>query len=158
MPTFHRNFTYASGSDMAGLHSSEHLARVGPRLRVQVAVPESLAAALNERGEDVSGPEEGFALFDTGASATCADESVLLRLGLSPVDTLRIATPSGTSVASVYVCALYFPGSQMPDLNEVFVIGAQLQNQNYAVLIGRDILKDMILIYDGPGARITFAY
>ena len=158
MPTFHRNFTHATSSDTPGLHNPEHLARVGPRLLVQVSVPESLAAALNERGEEVSSPEEGYALFDTGASATCADESVLLRLGLSPVDTVSIATPSGTSEANVYVCALYFPGSQMPDLNEVFVIGAQLQNQNYAVLIGRDILQDMILIYDGPGARTTFAY
>ena len=42
----------------------------------------------------------------------------------------------------------------MPDLNEVFVIGAQLQNQNYAVLIGRDILKDMILIYDVPALEL----
>ena len=158
MPTFHRNFTHPSSSDTPGLHSPEHLARVGPRLRVQVAVPESLAAALNERGEEVSGPEEGYALFDTGASSTCADESVLLRLGLSPVNTVGIATPSGTAQANVYVCALYFPGSEMPDLNEVFVIGAQLQNQNYAVLIGRDILRNMILIYDGPGARTTFAY
>lgn len=158
MPTFHRNFTHPPSSDTPGLHNPEHLARVGPRLRVQVAAPESLATVFNERGEEVPGPEEGYALFDTGASSTCADESVLLRLGLSPVNTVGIATPSGTAQANVYVCALYFPGSEMPDLNEVFVIGAQLQNQNYAVLIGRDILRNMILIYDGPGARTTFAF
>ncbi len=158
MPTFHRNFTHGQDSDTPGRHSPQHLARVGPRLPVQVAVPESLASALREQGEEIPGSTEGFALFDTGASATCADESILQELGLNPVRTVRVATPSSSANANVYVCALRFPGSPLPDMEERFVIGAQLQNQNYAVLIGRDILQDMILIYDGPGARITYAF
>ena len=89
---------------------------------------------------------------------TCVDESVLKGLGLVPVRTIDLSTPSGSSQTGVYTCALSFPGCPLPDFDPSFVAGVQLQDQNYVALVGRDILKNMILIYDGPGAPITFAF
>ena len=103
-------------------------------------------------------PFDGYALFDTGASVTCVDEGVLRDLGLSPVGMTSMSTPSGGSKANTYACALYFPGSPLPDIELSFVVGVQLKNQGYVGLIGRDLLSNMILIYYGPGARITFAF
>ena len=158
MPIFHRNFVHPSDSARPGEANPEHLQRVGPSLPVQIAIPDRLASIYADNGQAIPTPREGFALFDTGASATCVDESVLRGLGLEPIQTAGISTPSGRSEANAYACALYFPGNPLPDMELSFVLGVQLQNQGYSALIGRDLLRDMILIYDGPGARITFAY
>ena len=158
MPVFHRDFVEAIKGEGRGPILPEHLARVGPRLPVQIGIPEKLASLHADTGVEIPAPTEGYALFDTGASVTCADENILQSLGLEPVNELDLTTPSGSIKAKVYTCALYFPGYPLPDLDPVFVAGAQLRQQGYIALIGRDIMKDMILIYDGPGARVTFAF
>ena len=159
MPIFHRDFVNQKGADARGTFNPEHLAKVGPRLPVQIGIPDSLATVYSEHGTTIPGSVDGYALFDTGASITCVDESVLCRLALSPVGTTNVATPSNPSaVRNTYTCALYFPGCPLPDLDPSFVVGVELRTQGYIALIGRDILRDMVLIYDGPGARITFAF
>ena len=158
MPIFHRNFVHQDSSEGARTSNPEHLANVGPRLPVQIGITETLASTYAEQGQEIPAPIDGYALFDTGASRTCVDEGVLTSLGLLPVERIGMATPSGLGEASIYTCALYFPGYPLPDLDPSFVAGVQLQGQDYLALIGRDILSDMILIYDGPGARITFAF
>ncbi len=158
MPVFHRDFVEAGSGEGRGVSRPDHLANVGPRLPVQIGITEKLASALAARGQPIPAPVEGYALFDTGASRTCADESVLKSLGISPVETIALSTPSGSSEASIYTCALYFPAHPLPDVDPTFVAGVQLQDQDCIALIGRDIMRSMILIYDGPGARVTFAF
>ncbi len=158
MPIFHRNFVHSSRSTNPGAVNPGHLANVGPRLPVQIGIPDNLAVAYADEGKEIPALVDGYALFDTGASITCVDESVLRRLGLPPMDNIDLATPSGSSKAHTYACALYFPGYPLPDADLSFVAGAQLQHTGYVALIGRDFLSDMVLIYDGPGARVTFAF
>ena len=61
-------------------------------------------------------------------------------------------------MANVYTCMLQYPSCPLPDMENRPVVGVDLTGQNYIALIGRDILRDMILIYDGPGATVTFAF
>ena len=158
MPIFHRTFVNQDTAQGARTFNPEHLANVGPRLPVQIGITEKLASTYADQGQEIPTPIDGYALFDTGASRTCVDEAVLRNLGLQPVERISMATPSGLGEASIYTCALYFPGYPLPDLDPSFVAGVQLQGQDYIALIGRDILRNMILIYDGPGARVTFAF
>ena len=152
MPIFHRNFL------SKGDFNPKHLERVGPRLRVQIGVPDALAALYTQKDQAIPSSDLGFALFDTGASMTCVDEGILVEMGLHPVRVQRVSTPSGDSELNCYPCRLSFPGCPLPDIDPSIVVGAKLQKQGYAALIGRDLLRDMILIYDGPGARVTFAF
>ena len=151
MPTFYRNFV-----NKGNIPNPEHLQEVGPRLPVQVSIADELAALHTENGETTQ-PAEGFALFDTGASRTCVDEAVLQRLGLTPTGTTQISTPSDSRSANLYVCTIDFPAYNPLRRSNHEVIGVQLAGQRCIALIGRDFLSHMILIYDGPGARVTFA-
>ena len=158
MPIFHRDFVRSDEQGRQHVPDPEHLATVGPRLLIKIAISGSLASIYGKQSREIPQPIEGYALFDTGASITSVDEKVLIRLGLAPVGRVNISTASDTRATNIYACAMNFPGNPLPDLELSFVAGAELQNMGYVALIGRDIMRDMVLIYDGPGARVTFAF
>jgi hypothetical protein len=86
------------------------------------------------------------------------DEEILKSLGLSAIGNTSISTPSDGQVeTSLYPSKIIFPTVPMPPITFAIVAGIKLKNQGYRALIGRDIMSQMILIYDGPGARVTFA-
>ena len=153
MPIFYSNFVDADGTSP----SPQHLERVGPRLQVRVAMPGALTTARTEANDFVPEPIAGYALFDTGATRTCIDREILERLELSPVGWTPVSTPSEKTQMGEYACAVHFPDRSALDSDPSFVLGANLKDQGYIALIGRDFLRRMVLIYDGPGARITFA-
>lgn len=153
MPVFSRRFLDKNKDPEVG-----HLQRVGPRLQVEISIPAVLAAHLVQAGKPIPPPIPGFALVDTGASSTAVDEAILQQLGLNPIGQAQVSTPHGVQARSLYPAKLIFPGTPMPELTFQAVIGAILQNQGYLALIGRDILSQMILIYNGPAAHISFAF
>ncbi len=152
-PVFHRDFE--GSDDPAGRNQLE---RLGPLIPIQVAIPASATTQYESSQLKTSSPVNGFALFDTGASRTCVDESVLIGLGLIATGTVRIAIPSGRSRRSRYYAGLSFPDCPLPNRDPFEVTGVDLQGSNYIALIGRDLMRDMLLMYDGVGARITFAF
>ena len=154
MPTFSRSFINSEN----GTADPKHLERVGPRLPVEISLSGALASQYTKGHHKIPQPASGFALFDSGASSTCVDESILSQLGLMAQDTIDISTPSGRSKRSRYTAKVSFPGCPLPDIDPAIVIGLELRNQGYIALLGRDLMRHMIMIYDGPGARVTFAF
>jgi hypothetical protein len=143
-------------------HDPAALRTVGPVLTVQVEIPTALASQLQKQGATAPTPAAGFALVDTGASSTC--ETVLTGLGINPVGQIQISTPSGQSARSVYPARFAFPGSLIPPIDFVGIVGVDLRAQaipNHGpiiALIGRDILQNFILNYNGPGGMYTLAF
>ena len=154
MPTFSRNFI----NSKSGTPDPNHLERVGPRLPVEVSISGVLASQYTKDQRAIPPPVSGFALFDSGASNTCIDEGVLSQLGLAAQDNIDISTPSEKSVRSRYIAKVSFPDCPLSDIDPAVVIGVVLRNQGYIALLGRDLMRDMLVIYDGPGARVTFAF
>ena len=127
----------------------------GPALAVEVSVPALLAAALTARSIPLPAPQPGSALIDTGASVTAVDMEVLQRLGLPPVATGTVVTPSGSETQGVYVVRLTFPGTPIPPLDPMPVMGSQLRGFGHIVLLGRDLLQGALLIYGPPGSSVV---
>ena len=50
-----------------------------------------------------------------------------------------------------------FPGSPIPTL-ELPLIGVQMTGQNLISLIGRDVLRHCVLVYNGPLGSYTIAF
>jgi len=107
------------------------------------------------------------ALIDTGASVTGVDETVLRQLGYPPIGVSSLATPSGTSQTGVYVVRLVIPSQkdqrfppnmQRITIDNVRAIAVKLDRQPYKVLLGRDVLSSMVMVYNGPQALITLGY
>lgn len=154
MPVFNRAWIDRA----TGAPKPQNLLLLGPALDVEVSVPASLAAALTVRSIPLPPPQPGSALIDTGASVTAVDMDVLDRLGLPPVGTSTVITPSGTEIQGVYVVRLTFPGTPIPPLDPKPVIGSQLRGFGHIVLLGRDLLQGALLIYDGAHGHWTIAF
>lgn len=122
--------------------------------------------ALTEAGEPIPTAVRVRALVDTGASCTCVDPSIIQQLDLTPTGSVPVHTPSsGDSppTKNQYDVSLGIPGATEDHLPLVLqtipVVEADLlASQGFAVLIGRDILKDCILVYNGQMGFFTLAF
>jgi hypothetical protein len=116
-----------------------------------------------EDGLPVPGALLVTALVDSGADRSHVDLDVLERLGLSSVGDVELFTAStgGVSITmSLYAVDLSFAGDNPgPFVEDLKVIGSIfLDGLKVQMLLGRDILDNCLLVYDGPHRRFTLAY
>lgn len=129
----------------------------GPILNAGVSVSQGRRAALIEQGLPVPQMRVIRALVDTGASFTSVEPEVLTLLGLTPTGTMDIVTPStGLEVHTTDTFDVDFligpaTDDEVPLTIPNLRVGASLLflRQGIHALIGRDILKRCILIYNG---------
>jgi hypothetical protein len=120
--------------------------------------------ALKKAGQPVPRPVVVPCLVDTGASSTCVDPTVIQQLQIPPSGTVPIHTPS--TGGTPCVCnqfdvgvgivmdngEIHLPGMIIP------VIESNLKDQGIQALLGRDILEQSVLIYDGRRRLLTLAF
>ena len=127
----------------------------GPAVEIAVAVSAELEQALSEAKQPVAAPITGLALIDTGAASTCVDETVAQKLGVSPIDVVRIASASHAQAEkSVYPVRLRLLGTTI-EIAASRAIGVPLQPQGFIALLGRDFLERFVLIYNGSAGEMT---
>lgn len=131
------------------------LAVVGPRLEVEVSVSTAYAEQIAKQGGTVATPHVGHALIDTGATRTCVDVDAIAKLGVPAVDRMPVLTPSGSETQSVHPVRLTFVGTGLGSVDAIPVLASKLGAQGILALIGRDILAQCVLIYNGPGGHFT---
>lgn len=139
------------------------LEETGPLVQVQISLPGAVAEFCATNQIAIPPPLAGWALIDAGASTTAVDEECLLSLGIQPIDAIPTNTPSGSGRSLVYPARVTFPGLQLADLRMDRVFGAKLNwqtpdSRSILMLLGRDMLKHFLLVYNGPGTNITLSY
>ncbi len=148
-------------------HFTLQISPQGPLLNAIVGVSEARQAALGEAKQAVPDVVGIRALIDTGARITCMDPSVLHPLELTSKGKIPVQTPSteGKAVeADQYDVSIIIPAyaNQAPlILNNLPVICLPLvasMGPNVQALIGRDILAQCILGYNGNAELFTLAY
>lgn len=129
----------------------------GPVVDVLVEVPTALAASLATQKQQLPKPVPGLALVDTGATASAVDLQVIQQLGVQPVSVANVATPTGAQSRPLFPGRFTFPGTNVPAMDFQALIGADLSLQKIhgmaaplVALLGRDILKHFVLVYNGP--------
>ena len=133
-------------------------------INANVSVSEQRATALKKAGQPSPPIRPIKALIDTGASATCVDPSVMSALGLNPTGTAKIFTPSSGQVAVEYdqydvgILILAKQNQTPLHIGTVGVIATQLKYQGIDALIGRDILSQCILQYNGSMGQFSLAF
>ncbi|MCK4248921.1 MAG: retropepsin-like domain-containing protein [Candidatus Omnitrophica bacterium] len=154
MPIYNRKFIHKDTRNP----SPKHLQAVGPRVPVEVHIPKQLAEAFAKEEKPIPGCLSGYALIDTGASMMCIDRKIIESLGVQPVNEALVGTVGGTRKQYVYPVNLRFPNTDLPELN-VLCLGGDFTGQNETIaLIGRDILQNFLLVYNGPEALVTLSY
>ena len=127
---------------------SKNLKEEGPLLEVQFIISSELEKKYKEESKQIPDPINVKALIDTGASSCVIQEDIPKKLGLQPVGQVKMSTPSCENTD----CFVYFMRMISPAHGLIYegsFIGAPLKVQKIDCLIGRDVLKDSILIYLG---------
>jgi len=128
----------------------------GPLLQVTVTIEQNMAQVLLEQGKPVPSPVAGRALLDTGASTTCVDEQAALQLGLPVVDVVSMASAShARHQCNVYPVQINIP--PMLNLQAPRAMGAALAAHGLLALIGRDVLQQCTVFYNGATGQITLS-
>jgi hypothetical protein len=117
-----------------------------------------MAQVLQSLGRPVPPAVPGLALIDTGASICGIEETALRQLGIPPFGYMSVNTPSGSAMQSTYPASLSFPGTPIPNIAFTNFVGNNLAAQGILVLIGRNVLKDFVLVYNGPGGHVALAF
>jgi hypothetical protein len=139
-----------------------YLEALGPIIPVKVAVPKAMQEFLATNGKDIPSAIRGMALIDTGAFATAVDIAVFERLGILPIDRIQTNTPHGDGISDVYPASITFPALRLTDLQMERVIGCKLQwpgekDSDVLMLLGRDLLKHFLMVYNGVHSDVTLS-
>ena len=158
MPVFNRYYLLQPVPP-SGMFGPGVLFGAGPRVPVEIRVPNALANYLTQNGKPIPAPIPGDALVDTGASVSCVDEKAVQSLGVNPVGVAQVGTPSTAGTPQLQYPVLFaFPGTTLPPMEIAHALGSVLQPQKLLALIGRDVLASFVFAYNGPGGFVTLSY
>lgn len=127
-----------------------NLLRFGPTLQVEIYLPESVAKL---RGQNPNFPAR--ALIDTGATGTCISPNIAVALNLQPLHQIDMAGVTGIEKSNVYAVDFTFPGSGILVRDWMVWEARNLSKHGFDMLLGRDILKNFLLVYDGVTGEIA---
>ena len=135
----------------------------GPIIQVAVLVSNPRRAALQASGQPVPQPVFVNGLIDTGASCTCVDPTVITQLRIPATGSVPIITPSTGAVP--HACnqydvsiAVVLGVNHFKIIDTLPVIATALAHQGHEVLIGRDVLADGVLFYNGENNTVTISF
>ncbi len=137
--------------------------QLGPLIDIYLAVSTQRLAVLSATGKVPPQPILVKALVDTGASHTSIDTSIVKQLDLTPTGVVSVITPSTGAVPCdmfSYDLAFHipFPTGQYWSKGLWVATAAELNHQGFSVLLGRDLLAEGMLIYDGTHGVFTVSF
>lgn len=145
-------------------HFTRPIEQSGPLLNALLTVSAPGAQAMQREGRPVPKGFVAKGLVDTGASCTSIDPSVVEALGLRPVSRVPMITPS-TGPDPILVdqydigVTIYSAKESVPlRIDALPVCGTPLINQGFHALIGRDILGQCLLFYNGATRQYSLSF
>lgn len=132
----------------------QNLAVNGAILEVEISVPDSVAAAMKAQGQTVPPPQRARGLIDTGASISGIKPGIASAAQLTQTSSVTISGVVGSEQRPIYAAALSLPEYGV-NLDTIDIAGVDLPQQDINVLIGRDVLERLTLIYQGKAGTFN---
>lgn len=129
----------------------------GALLEVRIGLPAAMVSGMVARGSVAPQPRALLAMIDTGASMTAISQNAAEAIGLSQTGAVQMGGIGGTGMKPVYAASLGFGDPSITPLDPIQIAGVDLPSTEFHVLIGRDVLKYLVLTYDGPRGVFALA-
>lgn len=126
----------------------------GPIIAVEISIPNVLKEYLEQKGLPIPNPVNGQALIDTGATNTCVDVDIIKQLKIPAINSIKVYTPSGEAEQTIHPVIIRL---SIGTFNFNSAIGSILKKQNIIALLGRDILQNCVLNYNGLTGNISLS-
>ncbi len=137
-------------------HRIQNLQQIGPVVEV-ILTPSVLYMQAMGINPSAARAVRVLAMIDTGATGTVISRGLADQLGINPVGTTLINTPSHTNVnCHQFDVQIVFPNNV--GMQSIVVTEASLQGQHIQCLIGRDVLRHGVLIYTGYDNSFTLSF
>lgn len=156
---------FPSGLTIPGqptLSGKEALSLHGPTILVDIGFDpaffgSALPAIPGTTGAPVPIPSvQVAALIDTGAAESCIDEELAQQLQLPLINTTVRSGISGSVTLNTYLAHITIP-ALVTEYGEFTGVHLQAGDQYHRALIGRKLLDDILLIYDGLTGLVRLA-
>jgi hypothetical protein len=134
----------------------------GVIIRVVVGVTGARTAALLAAGQVPPRPVLLRGVIDTGTDVTAVASAALQQLGLVRVRRLSSHTAGGTIIANIFELSLTVPPwghltAALLVFDHLEVMELVQAPPNIDVLVGRDVLAQALMVYDGRRGECTLA-
>ncbi len=135
----------------------------GPTLEVVIGLPGASLAALQSSGQAMPLPVRARALLDTGCDVTAVAPWVHLQQNLPLYGRAGTQTAGGSVKVNVYQVSLSISGSAGA-AGPMFVRPTLLVTElahvppDLDVLVGLDILFEIVTLIDGPGRQFSVTF
>jgi predicted aspartyl protease len=129
----------------------------GPCINVIVTNSQDVIRSGRSIGLEYPESRPMRALLDTGASVTViskkfADHSRLFQTN----EGSEITAMGATHRCGEHAGAISFPGTSLRSLDPIRILSADFpKERHYAILIGRDILRNWLIVFDGRSKCVT---
>lgn len=129
----------------------------GPCIEVVVMNSHDVIQAGKAAGLEYPAPLKLKALIDTGASVSVISRTFANYCKLFETSAgTEITTLGATHICGEHAGAISFPGTELRAFNSMRIVSADFVKQrHYACLIGRDILQNWKITFDGPARQIV---
>lgn len=129
----------------------------GPCIDVTVMNSRDVIEAGRAIGLEYPGPRKMRALLDTGAAVTVISKTFANYCKLFQTNEgSEISAIGATHHCGEHAGAISFPGTNLRPLDPIRILSAVFAKERYyACLIGRDILRNWNIIFDGRSKKVT---
>lgn len=126
------------------------MAKVGPKVEVEISLTSALQQTLQANKTMIPGPVKGEALIDSGAQISCIDDTVASKLGINSIGQIQGGWMAGSSIRNLFSAKLTIvEGNQRWQFESASVMGVDIIKQGLVALIGRNFLSKGMMVYSG---------
>lgn len=131
----------------------------GPCIDVTVMNSADVIEAGRAIGLEYPKPVRMKALLDTGASVTVISKAFANHCKLFQTSqSFEISAIGATHICGEHAGSISFPGTPLRSLSSIRIVSAVFaKERHYACLIGRDILRNWSLTFDGRSKKVTIS-
>lgn len=136
--------------------AEKKLAFWGPTLWVDVGFDLKVHS-----GSRVAPPESQIknvpALLDTGARESCIDDNLAQKIGLPVIDQQTVSGVGGSLTVNVYLGHIHIPALNYIQRGNFSGVLLTDGGQEHVALLGRSMLQDMQMVYNGLNGTVTLS-